>query len=276
MRFAAPKYRGPHRRMPAPELQPFVVTGCARSGTTYVSAVLSGLGLRCGHEVVFGPRTRAFGGFGDQHGDCSWLAAPFLAQTGDALVFHQVRHPLKVVRSLLGVRFFADRGPLFLRGDDLYTRLKWRVREQLAAAGHVEPSAKLHRPHLVYRAFLGEYAPEVWEPASEGERALSYWLTWTRMIRQFKDEPRYQAHHVESLDPARIAAMLQTVGLDVTEGHVALSMEKVPTDLNTRRVARFEWSDLPDTALRREAEALADELGYTVEDPRSAPREITA
>jgi hypothetical protein len=261
--------------MPAPELQPFVVTGCARSGTTYISAVLSGLGLRCGHEVVFGPRTRAFTGFGEQHGDCSWLAAPFLGQTGDALVFHQVRHPLKVVRSLLGVRFFADRGALFLRGDDLYTRVKWRLREQLAAAGHVEPSTKLHRPHLVYRGFLHEYAPQVWLPGSEAERALAYWVTWTRMIRELKDQPRYHVHHVEHLDAAAIAAMLRRVGLDVAEGHVALAMEKVPTDLNTRRVAPLEWSDLPDTALRREAAELAGELGYTVEDPRTAPREIT-
>jgi hypothetical protein len=262
--------------MPAPDLQPFVVTGCARSGTTYIAAVLSGLGLRCGHEVVFGPRSRSFAGFGDQHGDCSWLAAPFLSETAGAIVFHQVRHPVKVVRSLLGVRFFAERGPVFLRGDDLYTRLKWRVREQLAAAGHVEPSAKLHRPHLVYRAFLHEYAPEVWEPDTESERALGYWLTWTWMIRSLKDAPRNPAHHVEQLDAARIAAMLQTVGLDVSEGHVALAMEKVPTDLNSRRVAPLEWSDLPDTKLRREAEELAEELGYAVHDPGRAPREITA
>ena len=262
--------------MPAPVLEPFAVTGCARSGTTYISAVLGGLGLRCGHEVVFGPRTRSFTGFGDQHGDCSWLAAPFLDQTGDALVFHQVRHPLKVVRSLLGVRFFADRGPIFLHGDDLYTRMKWRVREQLAAAGHVEPSTKLHRPHLVYRAFLREYAPEVWTPQSEAERALTYWVVWTRMIRQLRDQPRYHAHHVERLDEAAIADMLQRIGLDVSEGHVALAMEKVPTDLNSRRVAELEWSDLPDTPLRREAAELAEELGYSPADPRTAPREITA
>src|SRR5690242_2679693 len=108
--------------MPDLSLQPFVVTGCARSGTTYMSALLSGLGLRIGHEVVFGPRTRSFDGWQGQHGDSSWLAAPFLGDLGDAPVFHQVRHPLKVVRSLVGVRFFADRSAAFLHGDDLYTR----------------------------------------------------------------------------------------------------------------------------------------------------------
>ena len=181
------------------DLRPFVVTGCARSGTAYTAAVLSGLGLRCGHEVVFGPRTRGFDGWHGQHGDSSWLAAPFLDQLGDALVFHQVRHPLKVVRSLVGVRFFADRGAAFLHGDDAYTRAKWAVRERLTAAGHVEQSDKGPRPHKVYREFVRTYAPELWEPATEVERSLRYWLTWT------PPHPRHRPCRLLPVPPRRAA-----------------------------------------------------------------------
>jgi hypothetical protein len=257
-------------------LRPFVVTGCARSGTTYMAAVLSGLGLRVGHEVVFGPRVRAFTGWHGQHGDSSWLAAPFLDQIDDALVFHQIRHPLKVVRSLVGVRFFADRGPAFLHGDDAYTRAKWAMRERLMASGHVEQSDKGPRPHKVYREYLRTYAPQLWEPATEAERALSYWLTWTRKVVATARPASYTAHHVERLDAEVIAAMLQRVGMSVAPSHVGLAMAKVPQDLNTRRIAAIEWSDLPDTPLRREAEQYAAHLGYTPADPSARPHQAGA
>lgn len=257
--------------MTAPSLRPFVVTGCARSGTTYMGALLGGLGLDVGHEVVFGPRTRGFTGWQGHHGDSSWLAAPFLGELGDALVAHQMRHPLKVVRSLVGVRFFADRGVLFLHGDDAYTRAKWAVRERLMAAGHVEASDKGARPHKLYRGYLAAYAPQVWEPATEPERALAYWLTWTRMVRANARPENYLAHHVELLSPEIVSDLLERIGLQVTPGHVALAMQKVPGDLNTRRVASLEWSDLPDTPLVREAAAYAESLGYVPADPKVKP-----
>jgi hypothetical protein len=258
--------------MPSPALRPFVVTGCARSGTTYMAALLSGLGLRIGHEVVFGPRTRSFDGWRGLNGDSSWLAAPFLADLDDALVFHQVRHPLKVVRSLVGIRFFAERTPLFLAGDDLYTRAKWQVRERLMAAGHVEHSDKGPRPHKVYRAFVDTYAPQLWEPATEPERALRYWLDWTRLIVANAEPDAYAVHHVERLEEDVVSEMLGRVGLEVTPEHVALAMTKVPQDTNSIRIAPLEWSDLPDTPLRREAEAYAEELGYVAADPSVLPR----
>ncbi|MCB0909178.1 MAG: hypothetical protein KDB63_18895 [Nocardioidaceae bacterium] len=253
------------------DLRPFVVTGCARSGTTYMAALLSGIGLRVGHEVVFGPRTRRFEGWQGQHGDSSWLAAPFLDQIDDALVFHQVRHPLKVVKSLVGVRFFADRGQIFLQGDDAYTRAKWKVREALMAAGHVERSAKGPRPHKVYRAYLDAYAPQLWRHPTEVERALDYWMTWTRLVTEKARPEHYDVHPVESLSPGFVAEMLWRVGLPVSDGHVALAMDKVPQDLNTRKVASLEWRDIPDGPLKRAAAAYAEELGYVPADPSARP-----
>jgi hypothetical protein len=257
--------------MTAPVLRPLVVTGCARSGTMYIAAVLGGLGLRVGHEVVFGPRTRRFDGWHGQHGDCSWLAAPFLGQIGDAVVRHQVRHPLAVVRSLVGMRFFADRGSAFLHGDDAYTRAKWQVRRRLVAAGHVEPSDHGPRPHKVYRGYIAAYAPELWEPVTEVERALRYWLAWTRLIKQAANPAAYSRHHLELLDPETLAELLTSVGLDVAPGHVALAMAKVPSDKNTGRIAGLDWDDLPAGPLRDQVAELADQLGYEPANPRTPP-----
>jgi hypothetical protein len=249
---------------------PFVVTGCARSGTAYMAAVFSRLGLSCGHEVVFGPRTRRFDGFGPQHGDSSWLAAPFLSQLpDDTLILHRVRHPLRVVGSLLGVRFFADRGRAFLAGDDLYTRAKWQVRQQLASLGHVEQSDQGPRPHVVYRRYLREFAPQVWTETTPGERALRYWCDWNQMILSQSGRDGYRRHYTETLDDRAIAEMLSEIGVAVTASHVGLVTRVVPRDLNSRRVTRLGWDVLPDSPARRDAEALAEQFGY---DPRAPDR----
>ena len=78
----------------------FVVTGTGRSGTGFISQVFTNAGMPCGHEKVFNPyETRAAG----YMGDASWMAVPYLSELrSSTVVFHQMRHPLKVVRSLCG------------------------------------------------------------------------------------------------------------------------------------------------------------------------------
>ena len=258
--------------MPSPALRPFVVTGCARSGTTYMAALLGGLGLHIGHEDLFGPRTRAFDGWHGRQGDSSWLAAPFLGQVGDALVFHQVRHPLKVARSLLGMRFLADRSAAYLLADDLYCRAKWKVREQLMAAGHVPQSDHGPRPNKVYRAFVSTYAPQLWEPASEVERVLLYWHDWTRMVAQNARPEHYRRSHLERLDADLVTGMLAEVGLTVTREHVALAMAKVPSDTNTYGPPpALDWDDVPAGPVKDRVAVLAEELGYDAADPAVKP-----
>ena len=140
----------------------FIVTGTARSATGYIAAVLSAAGLLCGHEGWYavgaaGParglphsdparsllwpvrrmrlevRRRRAG----LVGDASWLAVPWLARYR-GLVYLQVRHPLSVIRSLVGMRFFsrsADEsafrafvGRHFpITGDDVVDSMRWWV-----------------------------------------------------------------------------------------------------------------------------------------------------
>jgi hypothetical protein len=260
--------------MPPYTLRPFVVTGCARSGTTYASVALTRLGLRCGHEVVFGPDTRAFTGFRGQHGDASWLAVPFLDQLpDDTLVLHRVRHPLRVVRSLLGIRFFDDRSRAFLAGDVAYTAVKWRVREVLMRMGEVEQSEKGARPHRSYRRYVRTYAPEVWPEPTAAERALRYWAGWNRRVDAVAAAGRLEVrrHHVETLDDAGLADELAAIGLPVAPEHVALVTASLPRDTNTRRVATVDWEDLPDGPARWAAEKLALEYGYDPRRPDAAP-----
>lgn len=63
-----------------------VITGCARSGTKYMSRVLKRHGLDVEHERV------------GSDGTVDWKWAPLVDPAG-VMVLHQVRHPLKVIAS---------------------------------------------------------------------------------------------------------------------------------------------------------------------------------
>lgn len=76
----------------------FVIVGTGRSGTRYISEVLTASGIRCGHEQWWGLGGRSM----RLDGDASWLAT-FQLDGYHGRVFHQVRDPMKVIRSLVGL-----------------------------------------------------------------------------------------------------------------------------------------------------------------------------
>lgn len=84
-----------------------MITGTGRCGTGYIAAVLTRLGIPCGHEAIYGPdrvqRRR------DLRGDASYLAATHLGSF-DGVIVHQTRDPLMTIGSLLANGFF-DRLP---------------------------------------------------------------------------------------------------------------------------------------------------------------------
>src|SRR5215510_14389698 len=82
----------------------FLVVGSGRSGTRYASELFTALDIPCGHEAMF-----TGGHQGELVGDASFGAVAFLDRfTGQ--VFHQVRHPLAVLRSILATEFFSRPG----------------------------------------------------------------------------------------------------------------------------------------------------------------------
>lgn len=87
-----------------------VVVGTGRCGTRYASHILRAAGVECGHEQVFtfrvalGIRDVRWEGF---DADASWLAVPRLADLHLNAVM-VVRHPLRVVHSMLELGWFAD------------------------------------------------------------------------------------------------------------------------------------------------------------------------
>lgn len=84
-----------------------VVTGTGRCGTGYMAKVLSGAGLPCGHEEVFGPH--GWNPHSKLPADSSWLAVPFLPvlEMAHCSIVQVYRNPGAVISSLLGIKFFS-------------------------------------------------------------------------------------------------------------------------------------------------------------------------
>lgn len=85
-----------HAGGPVKQQRELLITGCARSGTTFIARVLRKSGLAVGHE-----RDGAFGvvswSMGIDTTDRCWGPSSGLYQFKH--IFHQVRHPLKAIAS---------------------------------------------------------------------------------------------------------------------------------------------------------------------------------
>jgi hypothetical protein len=200
-------YTGIDRRLSRRNrIKRFIVTGCPRSGTAYASALFSALGVQCGHEKVFGP-AQALGvqplAWDGADGDSSYLAVPFLP-VDDAVVLHQVRHPLGFARSILGTAFLSD-----------------------------------HRRGKPFPAVVERYAPEVYEPERQPERAALMWTIWNTMAEAHADI----TYRVEDLDMALLMRLSALLELDISEDQAAQALDQVPKDTNRRtRWEKVTWA----------------------------------
>jgi hypothetical protein len=190
----------------------FIVTGCSRSGTKYAARLFGALGVRIGHEDVFGVRQ----GLGKRpvnwdgaEGDASWLAVPFLPLE-DTIVLHQVRHPLEVVRSLCGFGFLSDE-----RADMPFPRV-----------------VRLH-------------APEVYVPDTQAERGATMWV-----ILNAKAEAHATiTYRLEDLDVALLLRLCRLIELDVSEEQATKAHESLPKTINQRRRDEsVEWEEIEPIA----------------------------
>lgn len=110
-----------------------LICGTGRCGTAYAAALLSELGLPCGHQSVFSPerplpvalRVRRRSPWAES----SPAALPALREVPDSVVcVHLVRHPLQVLASI-------ERRGFFLRGnEDAYVRFAYAVLPELIDA----------------------------------------------------------------------------------------------------------------------------------------------
>jgi hypothetical protein len=242
----------------------FVVTGTGRSGTAYMARLLSAAGHSCGHEELFTPHTSGPPAFGERQGDSSWLAAPFLPGLPEGcVVLHQVRNPLEVLRSFLGIQMFDDgfRLPAQVR----LRRQAWRLREQ--ARARLGPGSAQQPPPLRadFGGFIRRHTPEVYASSDERVRGITHWVTWNRLVERAGDmaDDRYVRYRLEDVDPALLARLDGLLGGDGDERRFRNAFATVPSDTNARaRVEGFDLASMPGSPHLDELVVMAAEYGY--------------
>lgn len=173
----------------------YLITGCGRSGTQYISDRLNAVGIACKHEeqfTVFGPKPKERGDFGES----SWYAAPFLNRLpANTPVLHVVRYPADVVASFGRIGLFCG-NPLVhaTHGKNLYTYIK-----DLGFS----PRRLYRRCRYVFqhRAFLKTHT-NCWTYRHEAERLWWYWAEWNKLIEVNANAARlpYLRVRLEDLD----------------------------------------------------------------------------
>ena len=235
----------------------FVVTGTGRSGTGYTARLFSAAGLPCGHEELFTdkpalgevgaartgllPRIKAPAGRAKESlrrrrspliGDASWMAAPRLS-TFPGVSYLQLRHPLLVVRSFVGTKFFSQpelhhaqwrfaRSFFEPVGDDIVDAMRWWVFWNEIAAGHASMT----------------YAVEGLDVE-----------TWTRALEMVGASDAAQRAEQS------LAAVPPTVNSSQSRG--------------TKRGA-MTWEELPQGEAKDRLARAAERWGYVPDDPTAA------
>jgi hypothetical protein len=261
------------------EPRKFVVTGCARSATTYTAELLSAAGIPCGHEYIFDPWLIATPGEDpfvespELRGDAAWEAVGFFGVLPQGtVVLHQVREPVNVVRSLLGVRLFAD--------DYHPTSFDWRrpnapdpIVEQARGTEREAAAIELHNRvaplfgslHRDYQNFVRKVCPAIFADDDETLRAMRYWTLWNLMAEDAQniDGLRYFRFRIEDLGPELLRDIAELVGAPLDDQALDGALATVDRATNAgARVEEIDWESLPAGPDADAVKELAARYGY--------------
>jgi hypothetical protein len=208
-----------------------VITGCARSGTRWISCVLDNLGIKTTHEEAFSLYGYSPAKSREVDVDVSWCAAPLLHLLHENVtVWHQVRDPRKVVRCCLHNRYFAP-----------------EIRELHGVSEFV--SRHIDLPDGI----------------SELEASVRWWYWWNKLAEKRADS----WYQVEEMNAWNIAVRLRKFGFDYSEGqvHDAIGRTDMINTCSKKHTPETEvsWDDILGTDIGPGALRLAGEFGYDTE-----------
>lgn len=225
---------------------PFVITGCGNSGTKYVARLLSTLGVRTAWEEFFIHATTPADVAGyldwllttDTKGESSSLAAPYVSKLPPGtLVFHQVRNPVAVIRSLMGRETFMP---------------KWRNL----------PNLRFFFRHL--RGADHDDEPIV--------LAMKYWLGWNRLVgNRCRPALRYRVESLSDVTSGTLTQVLVHLNVTWRDKELSCALEKYGTTFHGgKRDESVTWDSLPDCWLKEMIAVSAKEYGYSERDLEEA------
>lgn len=184
----------------------FLVTGCPRSATGYMSLFFQAMRVPCSHEVAFMPPSSlidALRWYRNENtvGESSWIAWAWARLLpGPVKAVHIVRNP-------------------------------WAVVDSLAFRNDLLPAAsELQRSRKPLREAIAAYCPEVFEHRGDVDRAAQMLVSWTGRIEAALPEARRVC--VERLDLAATLDLLDWLGIYRDECEVRSALADVPHNIN--------------------------------------------
>lgn len=198
----------------------FIIAATPGSGTRYIAQVFKEVGVDCGHEQMFkhswdDGRLRITKGA--NQGESSWYAGAFLHYL-DMPIVHQTRHPLLVIRTLVGMEHWRNNKftqPIF----DQFT-----------------PNVRDYQD-----------SPVLW--------AARFWLDWNRIIERWAGY-RWDVATVSAEDIWPVLRNADII--TVKHEHLRFALGKVPKTGGDRRYGyALHFGDLGPMAQEVKERALA-------------------
>lgn len=209
-----------------------LITGTPRSGTVFISKVISALGVRCRHEFVFDSGDCAFHPtrLPEVDVEVSWVAPPLLDKLPDSVpLLHQVRHPLKVIRCILHNHF-------------------------------LRPGTE----HIHIKRFMVDSCNDI-DLTDELDAAIKFWIQWNEMIEPYAIR-RFQ---IEQMTPRALQSILKAIGTDKMLDEIRTALELVPKDANRcvgDHSEELTWATVMRSESGEELSKLATKYGYSTVD----------
>ncbi len=230
-------------------MKPFLITGCGRSGTTYMARLLNNLGIRTAHEeywsasVGMRESVRFTGWLASTatSGEVSGLAVPALAHEDNTVgsilkeqgvvVFHQVRNPVAVIASLMGLRNFHPEN-------------RW----------------------LTNIKFNHRWLPILDQESEPLRRCMFYWTYWNEMLLGY-DYPVCQIEDTHN-SVKQILAGIEEVREDSQIDEAMTAIDERAWNGGARDTS-VSWRTLPAGPLKEQFLRVAHACGYTNQDLES-------
>jgi hypothetical protein len=184
----------------------FVVTGTPRSGTRYVSTLLTAIGLKCYHEKTLRPLATTLDvvrwptlGIGES----SWMAW--------CVVPLMVGHRVPVLQTI---------------------RDPWKVIDSLTNRNHIlNPLVVGESALKSIRQLINVMLPNLFDREQRVDRSVELVLGWDRLIREYV--PHRYVFHVDRLDVSTIGEMLTHIGAEATDDEITSALAEVSTSTNS-------------------------------------------
>ena len=222
----------------------YLIVGCGRSGTGFMSHAVSLTGKSCGHENVF--HVSGIDASSPLEFECSWYAVPHLSQIPRSTrILHLVRNPQSVIRSFYRIGLFAP---------TIAQHASCGRPKKFAKTLVTDPSAFLSRIRYVHahRQFFRNYT-DVMDTPCEIARANRYWTHWNTRIE----------NHAANTGADYLRVRLEDVHDRSREIAAFLGLPRLPLNHQKKNAKVFyERAELENLWLSPETEQLSRHYGY--------------